>query len=117
MNARERDMIADRQLRDAALALVKADIENVKEDVSAKSIKDRVTSRLTDGALELFDEANAMADNKLGVLATLLAAVGIWFARNPIIAALGLEEDELDPETADEIANDAEPRLPLETDA
>ena len=96
MNARERDMRADRALRNAALSLVKADIAHVKEDLSARSVKDRVTDRMTHGALDLFEEATEIADNNRGVLATLLAAVGIWFARNPILSFLGFEHEDDD---------------------
>lgn len=101
MNARERNMREDMTLRNAAFALVKADIENVKEDLSSKSIKDRVTNRMADGAVDLFEEATEIADNNRGVLATLLAAVGIWFARNPILSLLGLEEEDEDPDLFD----------------
>ena len=93
MNKLEREMREDRALRNSALALVKVDVANVKDDVSAKGIKDRVTDRLADGALDVFEEATNIADNNRGVLATLLAAVGIWFARNPILDILGSEDD------------------------
>lgn len=101
MNMRERNMREDLALRNAALALLKADVDNVKEDLSSKSIKDRITNRMADGAVDLFEEATHIADSNRGVLATLLAAVGIWFARNPILSLLGLDEADEDPDLFD----------------
>ena len=72
MKTRELDMIVDRELRNGALALVKADIANVKQDLSTKGIKDRVTHRMTDGAVDLFEDATEMADNNRGALAAQL---------------------------------------------
>ena len=96
MNKRERDFLADRALRNAARALVERDIRNVREDLSTRGIKDRVTDRMTDGAMELFEEATEMADSNRGILATLIGAVFIWFARHPILSFLGLEDEQDD---------------------
>lgn len=108
MKTRELDMIVDRELRNGALALVKADIANVKQDLSTKGIKDRVTHRMTDGAVDLFEDATEMADNNRGALAALLAAVGIWFARNPILSLLGLEHTALGELLSGNDASDAD---------
>ena len=92
MNARQRQMREDLALRNAAKALFLADVEHVKQDLSAKGITDRVTDRLTEGAIDVFEEASEVADNNRGILVTLVLAIAVWFARNPILAALGFEE-------------------------
>lgn len=93
----------DRLLRDAALALVKSDYANLRADFSGKSIGDRVAGRVHDGALDIFEEAVELADSNRGVLAVLIGAILLWFARNPIMALLiGDDEDE-------DYGDDAEP--------
>lgn len=89
----ERQLVEDRALRDAALALVKADIAHLRTDMSAKGIGSRFADRMSEGAVDVFEEAVEVADNNRGVLATLVAAVLIWFARNPIMALFDESED------------------------
>jgi len=104
---RYRQMIEDRNLRDAALALVKADIEHVRGDMSVKGIGERMVGRASDGALEVFEEAAEVAENNRGILATLVAAIVIWFAKNPIMSLFSDEESD---DAGDEHF-DAEPDL------
>ncbi len=96
----EQQLREDLALRNAAYSLVKADIANLKEDWSTKSIGARSVDRLKDGASEVYDEAvNAASDNR-GILAALVAAIGLWFVRHPIISAL------LDDETHHDYDNE-----------
>ena len=83
-DATEKAMIEDRILRDAARALVDADIANLKANYAARGIGDRVKDRLEDGAAIVLEEAIAVAEDNKGVIATLLAAIVLWFARHPI---------------------------------
>lgn len=76
----------DRALRDAAAALVKADINHLRANLAGKGFGRRIADRLNDGAVSIFEETVELADNNRGVLATLIGAVLLWFARNPIIA-------------------------------
>ena len=89
----EQQMREDRNLRDAALALVKADISHLKNDVGAKGVASRLATRMSDGAADVFDEAVEVADNNKGALTALIAAVILWFARNPIMELFSDEED------------------------
>ena len=43
-----------------------------------------------------------MAENNKGALAALLAAVIVWFARNPLLSLLGLGEEEEDEESLED---------------
>ena len=90
MSDLQRQLHEDRALRNAALALVKADVENVKQDLSGKKLATRAIDRLTDGASEIFEEASEIAADNKGILAGLIGAIVIWFARHPIFEALGL---------------------------
>ena len=83
-DAIEKTMIEDRMLRDAARALVDADLANLRANYAARGIGDRVKDRLDDGAVVVLEEAVAVAEDNKGVIATLLAAIVLWFARHPI---------------------------------
>ena len=99
-------MLEDKYLRDSARALVEADIEHLKTDVSQKSLTTRAMERAREGAAELYEEAIDIADDNKGALAALLAAVVLWFARNPILEMLGFVSDHDGADRADD--DDAE---------
>jgi hypothetical protein len=81
----EREMREDRLLRDAARALVEADIAQLKASLAARSIPERIGDRIGEGATDVLDEAVAVADDHKGVIATLIGAIILWFARHPLI--------------------------------
>ena len=81
----ERQLREDRMLRDAARALVEADVANLRASLAGRSISSRIIDRIGDGAADVLDEAVAAADNNKGVIATLIAAIVLWFARHPIM--------------------------------
>jgi hypothetical protein len=95
-------MIEDRHLRDSARALVEADYENLKSGFLQKSLTERAMDRVRDGAVDIYEEALEVADDNRGALAALLAAIVVWFARNPILSLLGLGADDApDPDDDD----------------
>ncbi len=81
----ERQLREDRMLRDAARALVEADLANLRASLAGRSISGRIIDRIGDGAADVLDEAVAAAENHKGVIATLIAAIVLWFARHPIM--------------------------------
>lgn len=82
----DRQLREDKALRDSALAVVKADIEQVKQDHSAKNIGKRFANRMTEGAHDVLEQASAKASDQRGILVVLVAAIALWFARNPIMS-------------------------------
>lgn len=96
----ERQLLQDRALRDAARELVKADVSHVRSDLTAQGLASRFATRMSEGASDLYDEAVETAQNNRGVLMTLIAAVALWFARNPIMSLL--DENENDGENGEE---------------
>ena len=104
----ELEMAEDKALRDAALALVKADIEHLKADMRAKGIGERALDRVSEGAVDVYEEARELAGSNKGIFATLIAALFVWFARHPLLEWLGLEDsDEEDqPGLFDRFTND-----------
>ena len=94
MSDRRARMIEDRYLRDSAKALLEADIEHIKADFAHKGLGERAMDRVTEGAMDLYEEAIELAEDNKGALAALVAAVVVWFARNPILSFFGLAGDE-----------------------
>jgi hypothetical protein len=93
MTARLDRMREDRHIRDAARALVEADIANLRADLSAKGLGERAMDRFTEGASEVYEEAVEVAADHKGALAAIVAALVLWFARHPILDAFFGETD------------------------
>ncbi|MEM8725900.1 MAG: hypothetical protein AAGE86_10305 [Pseudomonadota bacterium] len=110
--------IEDRALRDAARDVFMADIEHARTSISGKGIAARVGSRVGDGAKDVFEVARVHADDNRGVLAALIGAILLFFAREPILEVFGItpsdnDEDALDIEdetVQDEAQEFAEPK-------
>lgn len=93
MTDRRARMLEDRYLRDSARALVEGDIQHLKADFAFKGIGARAVDRVKDGAYDIYEEALEVAEDNKGALAALLAAVVVWFARNPILELFGFGEE------------------------
>ncbi len=100
--------IEDRALRDAARALLAEDIERLRSSLTEESIASRVSSgvtstissRIRTGARDVLAQAKAQAGDHQGVLAVLIGAIILWFARGPILDWLDeFADDEDDFET------------------
>lgn len=89
----------DRALRNAAFALVRADLAHVRADLTSRGVGARIFDRIGEGAVDVFEEAVDVAENHRAALATLIAAVLLWFTRHPLMSLFS-DEDESD-------ANDA----------
>lgn len=94
MNAARQRVIEDRRLRDAARALVTTDWEHVRAGYASKGIGERAIGRISAGAGDVYDEALEVAADNKGALAALVAALALWFARNPILDAVFGEDRE-----------------------
>ncbi|GGD92376.1 hypothetical protein GCM10011515_10120 [Tsuneonella deserti] len=81
----ERTMRDDRLVRDAARAVVDADIAHLRADLASRSIPTRIKDRISEGAADVLDEAVAVAEDNKGVIATLVGAIVLWFARHPLL--------------------------------
>ena len=101
MSKLKRQMLEDRALRDAARALIEGDVAHLRSDLSAKGIGERVIGSVGEGATDVFERATEAADNHRGVLAALIGAVVLWFARNPILELFSDEEDASQPSSDD----------------
>lgn len=89
----EQRLREDRVLRNAARALFEADIAHLRASLAGKSISSRIVDRIGEGASDVLDEAMEVADNNKGVIATLIAAIVLWFARHPLIDLFTDDDD------------------------
>ncbi len=93
MTDRKTRMLEDKYLRDSARALVEADIKHLKTDLAHKSIGARIFDRAKDGAVDLYEDAVDVAEDNKGALAALVAAIVVWFARNPLLLIFGFDPE------------------------
>ncbi len=120
----ESQLQEDRMLRDAARALVLADIAHVKREVGAgEEDGPDLSSRARDLADDARDYVSGHRFQVGTVVAALVAAVVLWLLREPIAAIVRnvLESDgEVDADTeqvGDEDRSADEPEIPAETQA
>ena len=106
MTDRKRQMVEDRNLRDAAKAIVESDIAHIKSELSAKGIGERMIGSVGEGAADVLERASEAAETHKGVLAALLGAVVLWFARNPIAELFSEENDDSGGERSEPGAQD-----------
>ena len=86
-------MNEDRHLRDSARALLDADFQHLRNDLSHRGLAARAIGRVREGAAEVYDEALDVASDHKGALAAIIAALVLWFARHPLASLFG-EDDE-----------------------
>lgn len=92
----------DRAIRDGAKAVFMQDYRHLRKDLAEKGVGSRLFDRAAIGATDVFDEAVEVADNNRGALYALLAAIGLWFARNPILSIFSSHDDDYDDDDWDE---------------
>lgn len=107
--------LEDRRLRDAARAVLAEDIARLQGSLEEQGIASRVSSgvtssistRIRTGARDVLDQAKAQAGDNKGVVALLVGAIILWFARVPLfawfeelLAALGAGDDDEPPQDA-----------------
>ena len=89
MSELERRLAEDKALRDSVLALFKADLALVRADLAERGLGPRIADRLGESTVEMLEEAADYAEDNKGKIAAGVAAVVLWFARGPILDALG----------------------------
>ena len=89
MSDLEQRLAEDKALRDAALSLFKADLALVRADLDERGLGSRIADRLGESTMEMLDDAADYAEDNKGKVAAGIAAVILWFARGPILDAVG----------------------------
>lgn len=109
--------IEDRAIRDAARSVLTEDIELLRASLAEQGIASRVSTgvsstisgRIRAGAHDLLAEVRAQAGERKGVIALLVAAIVLWFARGPILEVI---EDLLESDYPDDDTLPEEPATP-----
>ncbi len=104
MSALPQRFIEDKALRDAAKAVLDADIALFKASLEQQGIAGRVRSQITgkmrrrviSGARDVLDQAKEQASDHPGVLAVLIGAIILWFAREPLSGLFGFGDSNAD---------------------
>lgn len=81
-------MAALRDQRNTAKAQLDERIAEVRQDLAERSVAGRIADRASETALDALDEAVAVVDAHPGVIAGTLAALAVWFLRDPILAGI-----------------------------
>lgn len=94
MSKLKQQMREDKALRDTAHSLIVADVAHVRNIMNAESLGKRIAGRIGDGASDVLHKAGNTAGNNRGILAAVVAAAALWFARKPILELLSDEATE-----------------------
>lgn len=84
----EASLAQDRLARDSAHALFDHQLNQVKNDLSARGIGGRMLDTVTGQARDVIDQGIEVAQANKSVIAGTIAALALWFLRHPIIAQI-----------------------------
>lgn len=77
---------ADKAVRNEARRAFDTRLAQVRQDLNARGIGKRITDKLGEEAREIISETIDVASESKGIIAGTLAALALWFFRNPIVA-------------------------------
>lgn len=111
MSTPEQRIAEYRALRDAAWALVNADLAMLKTDLAARGVGERIKDKVGEQAHEVWDQARDVAGEHKGVVAATILALVAWLLRDPIgdaiAALLGRSEEQRGGESVKDGKGDA----------
>jgi hypothetical protein len=86
MSADAANRIAEyRALRDAAWALVHADVAMLQNDLAERGIGERIKDKVGEEATEVWGQARDVAGENKGIVAATLLALVAWLLRGPLV--------------------------------
>lgn len=88
MNDAGERLTQDRAKRDAARKAFDANVSQVRADLTSRSIGGRIADKASAEAMGALNEAAAIARESKGIIAATLAALLVWFLRNPLLGLL-----------------------------
>ncbi len=104
MNRRAALMQA-RDTRNGARALLDGQLSALRAELDAKGIRERLTDEAIDKAADVIEQTVEVAKANKAVIAGTIAALALWFLRNPLLTlarkALGQDEAHMEDNTDD----------------
>lgn len=103
------DVFDARARRNVARRGFDARLEQIRADLEARGVAGRIADKASADVREAIDEAVDVASESKGVIAGAIAALAIWFFRNPILARLeAMLGDESETGTEGSLTHDRE---------
>lgn len=92
----------DKALRDAAKAVLEADLAHLKSGIADKGVAGRlreqvtgkVKRRVSAGTQDVLTQVKNHAGDHRGLIAVIVGALIMWFGREPLLGWLGLSEQD-----------------------
>lgn len=78
-------VMADRLARDVAKSRFDGRFEALKADIAERGVTGRIADEAMEQAKLVFDEAVTIVEEHPAIVGGTMAAVVLWFVRNPII--------------------------------
>lgn len=102
MSEAERRLHEDRATRNAARGVFDANMAQVKADLEARSIPGRIADKADREVREAIATGLDVASESKGIIAGTLAALVLWFFREPLLGQLKSLLSATDPATVQE---------------
>lgn len=96
MSALKQRLKEDRQLRNAARAIIVDQYLRVRGGMSGKRVGQQLADRVSDDLIEGAREPRKLALASVPLVAAIAGAIAIWFARKPIMQLMDEREAEHD---------------------
>ncbi len=89
MSDAERRLVEDRTTRNAARKVFEGNVAQVKADLAARSIPERLADKARRDVTDALATGLDVARESKGIVAGMAALLGAWFFRASLISALG----------------------------
>ena len=86
MSKTEQRLSEDRANRSAARGLFDQKLAQVKADFAARGVGARVKAKAADQGKQALSQGLEVAKESKGIIAGVIAALALWFLRNPLLA-------------------------------
>jgi hypothetical protein len=99
MSDAERRIVEDRRTRKDAHANFAAGLTQIKADLDARSVPGRIADKARQDATDAMATGLEIASESKGIIAAVLAGIGLWIFRAPLLRQLSALLQRDDPAT------------------
>lgn len=105
MSEVERRFVEDRRVRTDAKANFDAGLGQVKADLGARSVPGRIADKAKNEATEAMATGLDVASESKGIIAAVVAGIGLWVFRAPLLRGLKSLTERNGPASVQETAD------------